>query len=410
MSYNKTRRMIHIVGGGLAGLYAAYKLHQRGLSVRVYEKSHRIGGRIGTIRFAGRDVPTGAGIGRGTDVLLRALCSELGVPVTEFTAEFKYRFTDPMVEMLDIKRTVSFLRRHVETVGLDRRSETFRCFATRVLGEARYRAFVAKTGYSDYEDADAVDTLYNYGFEDTVPGYTALRVDWARLLRRLGEELEGRIRLGVAVGRLRLLGRGVTIVATDIDAARKVTGKELPAVSTQPFARVYFSCEEDLDCGYTVCAPFQKIIQMGRGKGRDGRQCMVYMIYCDNETARRIERSRKVKKYIEDGVHEVFGKRVTVRECEVVYWATGTHYFPPLDAMFETREDHIAELQRPFGPNSDVYVVGEAVSAHQGWCEGALESVEAVIAAPEFKGGGHRSSSRTARSGRQTKRLATRWS
>ena len=66
-----------------------------------------------------------------------------------------------------------------------------------------------------------------------------------------------------------------------------------------------------------------------------------------------------------------------------VYWATGTHYFTPLDATFETREDHIAALQRP---NSGVYVVGEAVSAHQGWCEGALESVEAVIARPEFKG------------------------
>jgi hypothetical protein len=27
-----------------------------------------------------------------------------------------------------------------------------------------------------------------------------------------------------------------------------------------------------------------------------------------------------------------------------------------------------------------VYVAGEAVSAHQGWCEGALESVESILA------------------------------
>ena len=136
----------------------------------------------------------------------------------------------------------------------------------------KYRAFVAKTGFSDYEDADAMDTLYNYGFEDTVPGYTALRVDWSELLRRVGKALEGSIRLGVTVGRLRRLrciGPGVTIVATDIDGARRVTGKKLPGVATQPFARVYFSCDEDLACGYTVCAPFQKITQMGRGKGSE---------------------------------------------------------------------------------------------------------------------------------------------
>jgi protoporphyrinogen oxidase len=78
---------IDVVGGGIAGLYAAYKLKRRGLDVCVYEKSRRLGGRIGTVRFAGRDVPTGAGIGRGKDVLLRAL----GVAVKEFTTQFKYR-------------------------------------------------------------------------------------------------------------------------------------------------------------------------------------------------------------------------------------------------------------------------------------------------------------------------------
>jgi protoporphyrinogen oxidase len=51
---------IDVVGGGIAGLYAAYKLKRRGLDVCVYEKSRRLGGRIGTVRFAGRDVPTGA--------------------------------------------------------------------------------------------------------------------------------------------------------------------------------------------------------------------------------------------------------------------------------------------------------------------------------------------------------------
>jgi monoamine oxidase len=33
------------------------------------------------------------------------------------------------------------------------------------------------------------------------------------------------------------------------------------------------------------------------------------------------------------------------------------------------------------GAGGPLYIVGEAISAHQGWCEGALESVETLLAA-----------------------------
>ena len=168
-----------------------------------------------------------------------------------------------------------------------------------------------------------------------------------------------------------------------------------------PFVLLYFSCDADLACGYTVCAPFQKIVQMGRAKGAKGtdgkkgakgakgvKAPMVYMIYSDGPTACKIARARDIRRYIEDGVRRVFGVQITVREHKLIYWDSGTHYFTPLEG-FETREAHIAALQGIAGPKAPkapkapnvIYVVGEAVSAHQGWCEGALESVEAMLAA-----------------------------
>ena len=73
--------MIRVVGAGIAGLYAAYKLKKLGLDVRVYEKSGRIGGRVGTIQFAGMRLPTGAGIGRvAKDRLLLRLCAPAVLP------------------------------------------------------------------------------------------------------------------------------------------------------------------------------------------------------------------------------------------------------------------------------------------------------------------------------------------
>ena len=58
------------------------------------------------------------------------------------------------------------------------------------------------------------------------------------------------------------------------------------------------------------------------------------------------------------------------------YWTVGTHYYAPLSDEFKTRTDFIHQAQRPM---KGMVVVGEMVSRNQGWVEGALESVDAVI-------------------------------
>lgn len=55
-----------IIGGGIAGLTAARKLHRRGLSVKIIEATDRIGGRVKT------DIVDGFRLDRGFQVLLTA--------------------------------------------------------------------------------------------------------------------------------------------------------------------------------------------------------------------------------------------------------------------------------------------------------------------------------------------------
>jgi len=73
-----------IVGSGMAGLYASYKIRQYSsessfIVLEKYSKKY-IGGRANNHTFYGSEIVTGAGIGRkNKDRLLIDLMNELGV-------------------------------------------------------------------------------------------------------------------------------------------------------------------------------------------------------------------------------------------------------------------------------------------------------------------------------------------
>jgi monoamine oxidase len=72
-----------VVGGGISGLYAAYTLQEKGLTVRVLEASSRIGGRLYTLDdLPWRPETGGTEIGDGYRLLL-GLAEKVGVATVE---------------------------------------------------------------------------------------------------------------------------------------------------------------------------------------------------------------------------------------------------------------------------------------------------------------------------------------
>jgi len=393
-----------IVGGGIAGLYAAYKLKEKNPhdQILVLEKQHKrnAGGRTGNDLFRGTNVVTGAGVGRKKkDVLLRKLLKELDIDTEEFTASHHYAET--IEPKCSVKKTFLELKAAYRTETTHR---TFKEFALSILGEPKYKHFVTCSSYSDYENEDAYSTLYQYGFDDNYNEWTGLYVHWDKIIKTLLHKIGlANIHFNCGVEKINIVDDGFevitknkvfgatkVIVASTIDTVLKILPNQIDKgiykqIHGQSFLRTYgqFS-ESSRDTlkqyvhGLTVVpGPIQKIIPMDVQNG-------VYMIcYNDNKSAsllnnfssdtkeNRVFFARLLEKSL--GAPENSLRLLSVKGY---YWKIGTHYYEPLGPEFKSRKEFIKNAQHPY---KNLFVVGEMISRNQGWVEGALDSVESIL-------------------------------
>jgi hypothetical protein len=199
------------------------------------------------------------------------------------------------------------------------------------------------------------------------------------------------------------------LIATTIGPARELvsnflTGEglrmpvHLSGVQSQSFLRIYgyFTGESyqimKKYCQHTLVVPggYHRIIPMGSSKN-DGGSAGVYMIvYTDNRAADNLEHLRENtpinRQILASGLKQALGiptdTHLEIAEILGYYWREGTHYYTPLNlAKFGSREDFIRQLQRPYNKVGEhrLFLAGEAFSRQQGWTEGALESIDAVL-------------------------------
>jgi len=95
-----------IIGGGISGLYAAYKIIKKSPTTKILilerNRPGYLGGRTGNADFHGTNVVTGAGIGRKKkDKLLLRLLRELEIPIHEFITGPSYSRT--LMDKCDVK-------------------------------------------------------------------------------------------------------------------------------------------------------------------------------------------------------------------------------------------------------------------------------------------------------------------
>ena len=386
---------IIIIGSGIAGLYSAYKILQESSSVNILileKKSKKlIGGRAGNEMFQGVPVVRGAGVGRSMkDHLLLQLIQKLNVPYTESISKANYQYT-PNCSSNFVKKTILNLKKVYKKVykNYPNKMDTFKTFAINIIGIEKYKQFIICAGYTDYENSDIYDVLYNYGFEDNYSDLKIISVSWSSLINKLCEKIGYKnIRTSTNVLRIKsnnnndsidvYTNKGVyrsnkIIVATDISTLRKLFPKNkiYKEIHGQPFLRVYakfskVSIEIMKQCilGMTIVSgPLHKIIPIQKDKG-------IYMIaYTDNKDALYLK--DKDKTFFSKLVAKALGlDDIRITALKKIFWKNGTHYYEPLK-NYNNRNQFIQKAQHP---EKNILVVGEVVSKHQGWIEGALES------------------------------------
>jgi hypothetical protein len=399
---------IIIVGSGMAGLYSAYHIqrfapHKSFLILEKFNKQW-IGGRTSNETFYGTQVVTGAGIGRkDTNPLLIHLLKELHVPYKHFHSVMDY---SPLFQPVDVEKVIKQLRtlykKHLDLHGL-----TFKQFFIKMLGPKAYKQFIISAGYTDYENADLYETLYNYGMDDNKGGWSGLYIPWKKLVQTLYHKIEAsHFKFHSNVVSIRSLKKnpcvyeivseqGATYMCNKVILATTISGiqKLVPdkrsiykQIHGQPFLRLYgkfnkksATIMQQYVPNYTIVpGPLQKIIPIDANKG-------VYMIaYSDNANAivlkDHLENNLENRNLYCDLIEHSLGIPPGSLELVAIkdfYWPIGTHYYEPLHtSQFKNRDAFLKVAQHP---EKGMLIVGEAVSRYQGWVEGALESVEAVL-------------------------------
>ena len=398
-----------IIGGGIAGLYSAYKITKMSpeSKILVLEKSNRqnLGGRMGNRQFHGVSLAIAAGIGRKEkDFRLMDLLDELKIKYGEFPVTPNYSLA--MNHPCELKKIFLNLKRIYNP--LKDKNKTFKEFALTILKPDEYKHFTMCSGYTDYEEESAYDTLYHYGFDDNYANWTGLGIHWNTLIEKLVNEIgEKNIQCSQEVAKIRchedlngftLLTKDkkeyVTrkvILATTIDSVQQlVPGGKRPDsiykdIKGQTFIRIYGQFDKYsiplmktfVSKTTVVSGPLHKIIPMDSEKG-------VYMIaYSDNAAADKLnkysentEANREILcRLIEKSIGMAHGA-ITLNEITTYYWKIGTHYYKPLKNEYKNRGEFIKMAQHPM---TNMLVVGEAVCKSQGWVEGALESVDTAL-------------------------------
>jgi monoamine oxidase len=221
-SESRPGAQVVVVGAGLAGLHAAWRMHEVGLDVLVLEARDRVGGRTWSVEVGdGTVVERGGEFISPDDACLRGLCAELGLELIPHGFSFDRRCapgeTPPTTE--DVTAFFEQVRARVASLAEDQPAD-------QVLPEAGDRTQVQESIIRRFATSLTVPWSEISGRAAFAGGYhsydPAARVRGGNdsVARELARRLGDRVRLGAAVRGVEHDEHGATVHLHDGTSVR----------------------------------------------------------------------------------------------------------------------------------------------------------------------------------------------
>jgi len=424
MPVEKQEYDIIIIGGGIAGLYMAYKLIDTKKSILIIEKEQRYGGRIytkynqnGNEKLQYDAGPARISINHHKTLNLIKL-SKLEIikikPKKEYiqinknnTLEIKADISSKYSKLV-INESANYSKDYLQSVS-------FYDLCIKILGKDKTEEFKNMFGYdAEFIYCNAYDSteMFKKDFQN-IGTYFIIKNGLSSLINYLLAKLKEHSNIHIIhnteIRRFKYLTNNTntyTHTMTRLYTTTKNTydGRIIIwAIPKQPLSKItgwlketkaLFSSVEPISLHRIFCQFPHKnntswVSDISRTTTNDGlRQILplssekgFIQIYCDSHWAdywnSKINRSKiESTKEILSHLHTVFPKLKSISMptyVDSVFWQEGVHMWKP-GFNSDVYYDKIQHID----PIHSIFVVGEAFSKHQCWIEGAVESVEDI--------------------------------
>ena len=370
---------IVIAGGGISGLYLAYRLLRRGeRRIHIYEATERLGGRIYERRFHDFNAPMGGSMIRISDSRVIRLCQELNLDLKRVDATLmseESAFVNDMIERILNAYEPSKYDRDVTVMDFLKRNFT----------EEEVTKYVNYSIYRDYTSGSIHEYIMDYPITDhlQVPVSSfVVKGGYSRLIDALVNSVKDRVTIHLNTPIRKVTDKFIItangsrkkydrLFWTVTESNKQILLDSFPRMNILktimgvPFLKMYAYVESTKDLpSIVVGGVLGKMFPLSKN--------ILMVVYTDGQYADQLYSQIKdldqdsTKTLIQGMVNQVGGfERVELLDITYKYWSTGIHQFASYPSNIRRRYDN-------------VYLIGEAMSRNHGWAEGALESVEAI--------------------------------
>ena len=388
-----------IVGGGISGLFMAYKLSTTDNNILLLESSNRLGGRLLTKVEQGVQFELGGARISSKHLKVMSLLKEFALDkdLVMLPDKITYKIKGPKINFYSlIKDLVEgsklYTKKYLESVNLLQ-------LCIDVLGQQHATLFQNLLGYdSEFEKMNAYIALKTFKHDlFSANDYYVLKNGFTSLIKALKDFLEAKDNVKIELEKVVTdIGKNYVELDKEKRYATKIiccvpyyTLKRLPkfkdieavdAITPIPLIRIYAKYPKDKSgkvwfhgLKRTITDNYiRQIIPIDYENG------LIMISYTDGKYADMWKNlsmiSNKVLiEHLHKEIKNVLGKEPPKPEfITSYYWKAGVHMWKPGIPVKET----YASIINPF---PKIYVVNEAYSLHQCWVQGALDAAYDVL-------------------------------